>query len=485
MGITPRSYSSSHVKILQDPQYFWWLIGCTFIGATLAWGLCSLIYRSDKLKALQAAETQLAANTVQLEDLRNQLSSLHQEYDGLRQEIRLIEIAKVSAETKLSDSQQHANSQRAILDEAKLTLTNTFRSLAAEALAGNNQGFLALAEEKFKALKDETALEFNHRHMSLEALMNPLTETLRSYQQETKALEDKRVREFSSVSEQLKHLAAAQSTLQTETSKLVNALRSPQVRGRWGEIALRKTAELAGMSAYCDFQEQQSVDTETGRLRPDMVVKLPAGREVIVDSKVPLSGFLESLEAPTEESRDIALRRHTAHVKTHVRQLASKEYWDQFSAAPEFVVLFIPNDSFLAAAAEQDPSLIESALSQKVVIATPTTFIALLRAIAYGWRQEQVAESAERISQLGQELAERMGTMVEHYSKVGQALGRAVESYNATVASLENRILPSARKFKQLGVNTRKEIPDLQPVEQNLRPTSERPPTLDDVSPHL
>lgn len=472
------------MNILQNPQYFWWLVGCIFIGATLAWSLCSLIHRSRKLEALQTVETQLATNKVQLEDLRIQLSSLHQEYDDLRKEFRLMEVAKVSAETKLADNQQHFESQRAMLNEAKLTLSDTFRSLASEALAGNNQGFLALAEEKFKALKDETAIEFNHRHTSLEALVNPLTESLRTYQQETKALEDKRLREFSSVSEQLKHLAAAQSTLQTETSKLVNALRSPHVRGRWGEIALRRTAELAGMSAYCDFHEQQSVATETGRLRPDMVVKLPAGREVIVDSKVPLSGFLDSLEAQTEESRNIALRRHAAHVKTHIRHLASKEYWAQFPAAPEFVVLFIPNDSFLAAAAEQDSSLIESALSQKVVIATPTTFIALLRAIAYGWRQEQVAESAERISLLGQELAERMGTMAEHFSKVGQTLGRAVESYNATVASLENRILPSARKFKQLGVNTRKEIPELKPVEQSPRRSSELPSTLDDFPPH-
>ncbi len=457
----------------------------TCLGGFVAWGLSSLIHRTRRVEALQAVETQLAARTAQLEDFRTQLNALQQDNHDLRKEFRLIEVEKVSAETQLSNTQHHLESQRAILDEAKLTLSDTFRSLASEALAGNNQGFLALAEEKFKALKDETTVELNHRHTSLEALVNPLTESLRTYQQETKALEDKRLRELSSVSEQLKYLAAAQSTLQTETSKLVNALRSPQVRGRWGEIALRKTAELAGMSAYCDFHEQQSVATETGRLRPDMVVKLPAGREVIVDSKVPLIAFLESLEAHTDEIRDMALKRHANHLKTHIRQLASKEYWEQFSAAPEFVVLFIPNDSFLAAAAEQDPSLIESALTQKVIIATPTTFIALLRAIAYGWRQEQVAESAERISQLGQELAERMSTMVEHFSKVGQSLGRAVESYNGTVASLENRILPSARKFQQLGINPRKDIPDLQRVEQNPKTPSACPPALDDLPPHL
>ena len=473
------------MNILENPQYLWWLLASALIGGGLAWALSSLFHRSLRLEALQTVETQLAASKVQVEDLRNQLLALQQDENNLRNEFRLMEVAKVSAETKLSDTQQHFESQRTMLDEAKLTLSDTFRSLASEALAGNNQGFLALAEEKFKALKDETAIELNHRHNSLEALLNPLTESLRTYQQETNALEDKRLRDFSSVSEQLKHLATAQSTLQTETSKLVNALRSPHVRGRWGEIALRKTAELAGMSAYCDFHEQESVSTEKGRLRPDMLVKLPAGRDVVVDSKVPLSAFLDSLEMTTDESRDIALKRHAGHVKSHIRQLASKEYWDQFPSAPEFVVLFIPNDSFLAAAAEQDPSLIESALTQKVVIATPTTFIALLRAIAYGWRQEQVAEGAQRISLLGQELAERMGTMAEHFSKVGHDLGRAVESYNSTVASLENRILPSARKFQQLGVNPRKDIPDLQSVEQSPRPSSGLPPALDDLPPNL
>ena len=325
------------------------------------------------------------------------------------------------------------------------------------------------AEEKFRALKDEAAVDLESRRKAVEHLIQPLTETLSAYQKESKELEDKRLREMSAVGEQLRGLMAAQTTLQSETAKLVNALRSPQVRGRWGEITLRKTAELAGMSAHCDFVEQESVTTDEGRLRPDMVVKLPAGREVVVDSKVPLGGFLEALEAKTDEEREVALAKHARQVNQHITKLASKEYWDQFTAAAEFVVLFIPNDSFLAAATEKDPSLVESAMTKKVVIATPTTFIALLRAIAYGWRQELVAESAQRISALGQELSDRMGTLAEHLIKVGGAIGKAVESYNAAVGSFESRILPSARKFRILGAGGKKEIEELEPIDQMPR----------------
>ena len=463
-----------------DLQLLWMLLAGFLVGGTLAWAISSILYRGKKIQALHDADTQLASAKTQTGELRTQLATLHLERDQFHQALRLMEVAKVSAETKLEETQRHLAEQRVLLEDAKVTLSDTFRSLASEALAGNNKGFLTLAEEKFKALKDQAAVDLDQRHTSIESLLHPLTETLRTYQTESKALEDKRLRELSAVGEQLRQVASAQSILQTETSKLVNALRSPQVRGRWGEIALRKTAELAGMSQNCDFFEQESVSTDTGRLRPDMIVKLPAGRDVVVDSKVPLSAFLDSLEANTDEDREAALNRHLGQVKRHISQLAAKEYWDQFPSAPEFVVLFIPNDSFLAAAAERDPSLVESALTKKVVIATPTTFIALLRAIAFGWRQEQVAEGAQRISALGQELADRISTMTEHFVKVGQALGRSVESYNATVISLENRILPTARKFKSLGIITKKEIMDLKSVEHMPRSPGHMDPSTED-----
>ena len=432
------------------------------VGAGIAW-----LVSSARAKAATASAESRS------EELRQQLQDVQLQLSQLRDQFREMESAKIAAETKNVEAEKNLSAQQLLLKEAEAKLSDTFKSLAAEALAGNNAGFLTLAEEKFKALKEEASTDLEQRKSSIEALLQPLTQTLTTYQKETKELEDKRLREVSAVGEQLQQLASGQLKLQTETAKLVNALRSPQVRGRWGEIALRKTAELAGMSPHCDFIEQESVSTETGRLRPDMVVKLPAGREVVVDSKVSLAAYLEALEAQTDEERDAALLRHAAQVKQHVNKLASKDYWEQFKSAPEFVVLFIPNDSFLAAAAEKDPNLVEAALGKQIVIATPTTFIALLRAIAYGWRQEQVAEGAQRISALGQELSDRMGTLADHLMKVGGSLGKAVESYNAAVASLESRVLPSARKFKQLGVGGKKEIEELQAIEQQPREPSQ------------
>lgn len=439
------------------------------IGIAIGWVISSARTKAAVGSVLREHETRTAAADARVEEVRLQIKTAKDDFETLRERLSQAETDKAAAETRAIETEKNLSEQKALLEDAKAKLSDTFRSLAAEALAGNNSGFLTLAEEKFKALRDDATADLETRKKAIEVLVHPLTETLSAYQKEAKELEDKRLRELGSVGEHLRALASAQTTLQSETAKLVNALRSPQVRGRWGEIALRKTAELAGMSPHCDFVEQVSVTTEDGRLRPDMLVKLPAGREVVVDSKVPFIGFLEALEAKTDEEREAALTRHARHVNQHVTKLASKEYWDQFTAAPEFVVLFIPNDSFLAAAAEKDPTLVESALTKKVMIATPTTFIALLLAIAFGWRQELVAESAQRISALGQELSDRMGTLAEHLIKVGGAIGKAVESYNAAVASFESRVLPSARKFKALGAGGKKEIEELQPIDQTPR----------------
>ncbi len=424
------------------------------------------------LIAFFALRSSSSAANARVEELRGQLAAASQGFDGLRDKLTRSESAKIEAETRLIESDKRNAEQLALLDDAQRKLETAFKSLAADALARNNQGFLDLAEEKFKALKQTANQDLESRHEAIANLVNPLSEAAREYQKQAKELEEKRLQNMGQVSEQLASLAKAAGDLQGETSKLANALRSPQVRGRWGEIALRKTAELAGMSRHCDFVEQESVDTEEGRLRPDMIVKLPAGREVVVDSKVSLAAYMEALEAKTDTERELALVRHTAQITQHVNRLAAKDYWDQFPAAPEFVVLFIPNDSLLAAAAERDPNLIESALSKKIIIATPTTFIALLRAIAFGWRQEQLAENAQRISVLGQEIAERIATVVEHMNKVGAGLRQAFKSFNDATASIESRLLVSARKFKDLGVAGKKDIGSIEPIDTSPRSLS-------------
>jgi DNA recombination protein RmuC len=397
------------------------------------------------------------------------VQSAQSELTNLRHEWSLAEQARAAADSRAEAVTRHVEEQRRLLDDARARLTDTFKSLASDVLQGNATSFLQLAEEKFKTLREEAQVDLDTRKQSISAVLNPLAQTLETYQRESRELEQRRDRELGTVGEQLRQVATAQLKLQTETARLVNALRAPHVRGRWGEIALRRTAELSGMSAYCDFTEQELLPTENGGMRPDMIVHLPAGREVIVDSKVPLAAYLDALEACDETSRLAALDRHAQQVRHHVQRLASKSYADQLSASAEFVVLFIPNDSFLAAAAERDGDLVEWALAQQVVLATPATFIALLRAIAYGWRQAKVAENAQRISEVGRELSERMAVLVEHLSTMGGAIGRAVESYNKAVGSLESRVLPTARKLESLEVGAKRGIMELDPIEQAVR----------------
>jgi len=294
---------------------------------------------------------------------------------------------------------------------------------------------------------------------------------LHRYDEQMRHLEQSRQAAYGGLDQHLKSLAESQQRLQQETGNLVNALRAPAVRGRWGEITLKRVAELAGMVAHCDFYEQESVTIDEGRLRPDMVVQLPGGRQIIVDAKTVLAGYLEAHEAANEGDRIGGLRRHAAQVRARMDELSLKGYWNQFEQAPEFVVLFLPGEQFLGAALEQDPRLIEDGFAQGVVLATPTTLMALLRAVAYGWRQERLTAHAEEAGRLGKDLYERMAVLAEHLNDVGQSLGKSVMAYNKAVGSLETRILPAARRFKELGVSSDKEIPSLGPVEIVSRKT--------------
>lgn len=403
------------------------------------------------------------------EELRGQLQGSRDEVAKLQVELRGAVADRAAAEARAVAAQQGLEEQRGLLEDAKGKLTDAFKALAAEALKSTNQDFLALAETRFAALKQDAEGELEARKTAIETLVQPLRQALDEYQRQAKDLEEKRLREISSVGQQLQDVAQAQTSLQRETANLVNALRQPQVRGRWGEIALRKTAELAGMTRYCDFVEQESVSVEGGRLRPDMIVRLPARREIVVDSKVALNAYLEAVEATTPEARETALARHAQQVRNHVKALASKEYWNQFPQAPEFVVLFIPGEPFFAAAAERDPELLQAALENHVLIATPTTFIGLLLTAAYGWRQEQLTENAQRISDLGKQVHERLAVLIEHFARVGRALENSVDAYNKAVGSLESRVLPAARRFTDLGAGGPRDIPLLDPLDQAPR----------------
>jgi DNA recombination protein RmuC len=435
------------------------------VGAMLTW----LVVRARRTAAAAAERERLQARVAALEALEAEMRRLLVQRDGevahLHDALAGERELRGQADARWEASRANLEEQRRLLEEARSRLTETFKVLSAEALEQSGAAFLERAREALDA-------QLGRRQDAVEGLVRPLQDALGRYEGAIRAMEGTRAQAYGSLEQQLRALATGHADLQRETGALVAALRTPHVRGRWGELTLHRVVELAGLTQHCDYLEQVTVEGQSGRVRPDMIVRLPAGREIVVDAKVPLSAYLDALAARTEEERTAALARHAQQMRQHMSALASKAYWDEFAKAADLVVMFIPGESFVAAAAEADGSLIEDGLSRRVVVATPTTLIALLRSIAYGWRQEQLAQNAGEISALGRQLYERLRVLTTHVGEVGASLGRATAAFNRAVGSMESRVLPSARRFRDLGAAGGEDLPLLEPIDERPRELS-------------
>jgi DNA recombination protein RmuC len=406
---------------------------------------------------------------VRLATVQNDLNLARAETQKLATLNAELNTRRATLETTLEYVRKANDEKIELLDRATTDLREAFQALSADALKSNNQAFLELARTSLERFQSEAKGDLKLRQEAVANLVAPIGESLRKVESQIQQIEKDRSEAYGDLTAQVRSLIGTQEKLQAETGNLVKALRTPTVRGRWGEIQLRRVVEIAGMLSYCDFSEQETISTSNGRLRPDLVIKLPGGKNVVVDAKTPLLAYLDAIDSTDEALRLAKLRQHAQQVRTHLTQLSSKGYWEQFEASPEFVVMFLPGETFFSAALEQDPTLIEYGVTQRVIPASPTTLIALLKAIAFGWNQEKLARNAKEISSLGKELHDRLRTLGKHFEAVGRGLDRAVESYHMAVGSLETRVMVSARKFAELGSPVIDELPPMTVIDTTTR----------------
>jgi len=433
---------------------------------------------SQNVAEFQALEQQLRENQqflnqeqmrcAMLEERASRVSTLESQLSQSMQDGITLRAKTIELSSALDHERRQAQEKITLLEEAQVRLSQTFKALSADALSANNQSFLDLAKSTLEKFQESAKTDLTNRQKAIGEMLTPVQQALNKVDVKLVDLEKERVGAYQVLRNQVSELVNSQKELRQETSNLVKALRTPSVRGQWGEMQLKRVVEMAGMVAYCDFAEQVSVDGENGRLRPDMVVNLPGGKKIIVDAKAPLSAYLEALEAQDDEVRSEKLGEHARQVRTHIKALSQRAYWDQFESTPEFVILFLPGETFFSAALEKDPTLIEVGVREKVILATPTTLIALLRSVSYGWRQESIAENAKAISDLGRELYKRVSDLGNHMTRMGRHLGQVVDSYNQTVGTLERRVLVSARKFKVLDTSN-EEIDELVAIDHTPR----------------
>ncbi|MEQ3551604.1 DNA recombination protein RmuC [Pseudonocardia nematodicida] len=426
------------------------------VAAVVTWLLATARFRAEAAEAARVAANTAATTRADAAGLRAERTGLLERIEELHESLDEASTRARRAESDAAGASAALHAERQARVETEAGLKDSFAALSQDALARNNEAFVALAESRLKettaALSAKAEGDETARAKAVEQLLDPLATALGRVEGQLRTVEKDRESAYAGLREQVRAMAASSEKLGTETKALVNALRAPQVRGRWGEMQLQRVAEMAGMVEHCDFSTQVSADGEDGGVRPDMVVRLAGGKQIVVDAKVPFAAYLQAVEASDPDVHADRLAAHARQLRAHVDQLAAKAYWAAFEPTPEFVVLFVPGDPFLEAALRSDPALLEHAFGRNVVLATPTTLVALLRTVAYGWRQEALARNAAQVHRLGRELHGRLATMGTHVAKLGRSLDSVVESYNRTVSSLEARVLVSARKFAELQV---------------------------------